>query len=133
MHAFFAPQLKIPKGTTDISFYEKGLNAKEIFRFCNDDGSVHVAEFELGEGIFHVHEIMSDAFHSPLHTNSTSVIIGLFVEDVPAVIAQAVLAGATLISPSTDYDYGYRQGEFQDPFGHRWQIQKKIAIVDKME
>lgn len=75
---------------------------------------------------------MSDALSSPLLTNTTSVIIGLFVEDVPAVLEQAVVAGATLISPSTDFDYGYRQGEFQDPFGHRWQIQKKIAIVDKL-
>lgn len=50
MHAFFALQLKIPKGTTDISFCEKGLQAKEVFRVYNDDGSIHVAEFERGEG-----------------------------------------------------------------------------------
>jgi PhnB protein len=26
----------------------------------------------------------------------------------------------------TDHDYGYRQGMVKDPFGHYWQIQKKI-------
>ncbi len=42
------------------------------------------------------------------------------------VMQQAIQAGATEINPATDYDYGYRQGMFKDPFGHYWQIQKKI-------
>ena len=45
---------------------------------------------------------------------------------VQEVIQKAVLAGALEISPATDYDYGYRQGMIKDPFGHYWQIQKKI-------
>jgi PhnB protein len=39
---------------------------------------------------------------------------------------KAIEAGATEITPATDHDYGYRQGMFKDPFGHYWQIQKKI-------
>jgi PhnB protein len=38
----------------------------------------------------------------------------------------AVAAGATVTQPAKDYEYGYRQGEFQDPFGHLWLIEKKI-------
>ncbi|MEO5682669.1 MAG: hypothetical protein ABIQ88_08505 [Chitinophagaceae bacterium] len=38
----------------------------------------------------------------------------------------AVAAGATEISPVRDYDYGYRQGEIKDPFGHTWLIEMNI-------
>jgi PhnB protein len=38
----------------------------------------------------------------------------------------ALKAGATLLNPVQDYDYGYRQGDIKDPFGHQWMIEKKI-------
>jgi len=38
----------------------------------------------------------------------------------------SIQTGAIEIHPTTDHDYGYRQGMFKDPFGHYWQIQKKI-------
>jgi PhnB protein len=40
---------------------------------------------------------------------------------------KGIRAGATEISPVKDYEYGYRQGMFKDPFGHYWQIQKKLS------
>jgi len=40
---FFAPQLYIKHGISDISFYEKAFAAVEIRRFSNNDGSIHVA------------------------------------------------------------------------------------------
>jgi PhnB protein len=30
------------------------------------------------------------------------------------------------VSPVQDYEYGYRQGEIIDPFGHRWVLQKDL-------
>jgi PhnB protein len=41
-------------------------------------------------------------------------------------MARAIAAGAKEISPAQDYDYGYRQGEIKDPFGHHWLIEMKI-------
>lgn len=124
---FFAPQLYIPNGVRDISFYNKALNAVEIRRFTNDDDSIHVAELSIGGTIFHLHE-ESEAkgqFHPGRHMGVTAL-IGLFVPDVDAVMQQALDAGAELVSPAMDYDYGYRQGGFRDPFGHLWMIEKKI-------
>ena len=51
---------------------------------------------------------------------------GLFVDNVDEVMHKAIHAGAIEINPAKDHDYGYRQGMFKDPFGHYWQIQKKI-------
>jgi PhnB protein len=124
---FFAPQLFINNGIKDISFYANAFGAKEQKRFSNDDGSLHVAELSIDGAIFHLHEITAKSnFFSPEKHNGTTVIIGLFVQDVDAVIAKAIKAGATIINPAQDYDYGYRQGEIEDPFGHCWLIQKKI-------
>lgn len=122
----FAPELHIPNGTFNIDFYTK-LGAKESFCFRNEDGSIHVAELNINGAIFHLHETMRwlNALE-PITAIGVTTVIGLFVPDVDAVIKKAIQAGATEISPVKDYDYGYRQGMFKDPFGHYWQIQKKI-------
>ena len=123
----FAPQLYIRNGVTDISFYEKAFGAVELRRFSNDDGSIHVAELSINGNLFHLHEqsIQKNQF-SPEKINGTTTLIGLFVPDVDVVMNSALAAGATLISPAQDYDYGYRQGDIKDPFGHVWMIEMKI-------
>ena len=123
---FFAPELHIPNGTFSIDFYTR-FGATEHFVFRNDDGSIHVAELEINGALFHLHETMSwfEALE-PIRAKGTTCVIGLFVEDVNEVFKKALAAGAIEISPVTDHEYGYRQGMFKDPFGHFWQIQKKI-------
>ncbi len=120
----FAPELHIPKGTFNIDFYMR-FGATERFCLRNEDGSIHVAELEFDGAIFHVHEAMRDALE-PISAKGVTAIIGLFVPDVSEVMQKAIEAGATQINPVEDHDYGYRQGMFRDPFGHYWQIQKKI-------
>lgn len=124
---FFAPELYIDNGVTDISFYEKAFGAIEQLSFTNDDGSIHVVELSIDGAIFHIHETTAKSyFFSPNKHNGGTVCIGLFVADVDGVISKAIQAGATEIDPAQDYEYGYRQGTIKDPFGHYWQIQKKI-------
>ncbi|MCE7065220.1 glyoxalase/bleomycin resistance/extradiol dioxygenase family protein [Dyadobacter sp. CY326] len=120
----FAPELHIPNGTIEIDFYKK-FGATENFCLRNDDGSIHVVELEINGAIFHLHETMREALE-PISAKGVTAIIGLFVANVDAVMNKAIQAGATEISPTTDHDYGYRQGMFKDPFGHYWQIQKRI-------
>jgi len=123
----FAPQLFIRHGVKNIEFYTKAFDAVELYRFTNDDDSIHVAELSINGTIFHLHEeSLKSASVSPEKYNSTTVTIGLFVPDVDVVMNKAIAAGATVTSPAQDYDYGYRQGEIKDPFGHLWMIEKKI-------
>ncbi|MGN6296542.1 MAG: VOC family protein [Ginsengibacter sp.] len=123
---FFAPQLLINNGVKDISFYANAFGATENFCLRNDDDSVHVAELSIDGTIFHLHEVTKQHFFSPQKHQGTTAIIGLFVSDVSAVMNKAIQAGAVEISPVKDYEYGYRQGEIKDPFGHHWLIEKKI-------
>ncbi len=126
---FFAPQLLIDNGIKDLTFYIKAFGATENFCLYNDDGSIHVAEFSIDGAIFHIHEVTKPYFFSPGKHMGTTTIIGLFVPDVQEVMNNALKAGAKEITPVTDYEYGYRQGEFVDPFGHLWLIQKKLNSV----
>lgn len=124
---FFAPQLVIKNGVHDISFYTKAFDAIELRSFKNDDGSYHVAELSIDGAMFHLHEeVHRPGSFSPEKYNGTTAYIGLFVPDVNAVMKSAIAAGGTERSPAQDYDYGYRQGELKDPFGHVWLIEQKI-------
>jgi uncharacterized glyoxalase superfamily protein PhnB len=52
------------------------------------------------------------------------------VEDADAHQARAASAGATILSPPTDYPYGERQYTAEDPGGHRWTFSQSVADVD---
>jgi PhnB protein len=122
----FAPELHIPNQTFDVDFYKR-FGASEHFCLRNDDGSIHVAEFDIDGAIFHLHETMRHfGALEPASAKGVTAIVGLFVSDVDEVMKKAIQAGATEVNPPKDYEYGYRQGMFIDPFGHYWQIQKKI-------
>ena len=124
---FFAPQLFIKGGVTDISFYEKAFGAIQLRKWMNGDGSIHVAELSVGGAIFHRHEEkLSAGQFNRQHVSGTTTLVGLFVSNVDAVMAKAIAAGATVISPAQSYDYDYRQGTIQAPFGHVWLIETKI-------
>jgi len=119
----FAPVLNLPKGTKEAGFYSKAFGGIEEWCLRNDDDSIHVAQFNIGGAIFHVHELMPGS-GDILPQGGVTTVIGLFVDDVHAVFDKAVAAGARAITPVTDHEYGWRQGELEDAFGHRWVIQK---------
>ncbi len=122
----FVPVLSIKSGITDIDFYKKAFGAIQLWRLNNSDGTVHVAAFSINGAMFRLHEETARSL-SPGGAGSTTVTIGLTADDVHAVVEQAVAAGAVVLSPVTDYPYGYRQGEIRDPFGHIWLIEKLLS------
>jgi len=124
----FAPHLYIPGGMTTLLFYQKAFGARELRRFTNPDGTIHVLELEIEGNLFHLHEENRErAQFSPDQAGGTTVAIGLFVGDVDKVIEQALAAGAATESPARDYEYGYRQGMIRDPFGHLWLIEARLS------
>jgi len=123
----FAPQLITSDGAAAIEFYKKAFGVEELRRWSNDDGSVHVAELSFQGTIFHIRQESVKQYNlSPTTAGGNTVILGIFVSDVDAIIDRAVAAGATLLNAPQDYEYGYRQGNIKDPYGHHWLIEKKI-------
>jgi len=43
-------------------------------------------------------------------------------EQVDSVLAEAVVAGATIVKPAVDAFWGGRSGYFADPDGHLWEV-----------
>ena len=126
--AFFAPHLSMRNVLNGMEFYKKAFGAIELRRWSNPDGSVHVGELEIDGALFHIHEETPASNQlSPETVRSTTLVIGIFVADPDGLYNRAVAAGAKVLSPIQDYDYGYRQGVVVDPFGHQWLIQKKIS------
>ncbi len=120
----FVPQLAIAHGTMELEFYKKAFGAVETKHIVNDDGSIHVSEMFIDGAMFHFHEeSYNNNTFSPSKYNGVTTTIGVMIADVDAVIAQALDAGARLISPAVSYDYGYRQGLIIDPLGHYWLIE----------
>ena len=52
------------------------------------------------------------------------------VADVDAIYERALAAGATGGMPPEDFDYGERQANLIDPWGHRWTFSQTIRDVD---
>lgn len=126
MQTYFAPQLFIPAGTFDISFYEKAFGAVVLRRFDNEDGSIHVAELSIQSAMFHLHETsLHKRYLAPADCGAITTLIGLFVADVDRMMEQALQAGAEMIHAPQSFDYGYRQAELRDLFGHAWLLQQK--------
>jgi PhnB protein len=69
----------------------------------------------------------------PKQLGGTSASLMVYVEDVDAVVQQAVDAGATLTMPVDDMFWGDRSGAVTDPFGHHWQIATHVEDVPEDE
>ncbi len=127
-----SPMLSVRRGAKAVEFYKAAFGAGELFRIEAPDGAV-VAQLSVGESEFWV------ADESPEHKNFSPESLGaefrggatvrmvMVVADPDAVFARAVNAGATVVMPVGDKEYGWRVGRIVDPFGHHWEIGKPLA------
>ncbi|HEV3411972.1 MAG TPA: VOC family protein [Puia sp.] len=125
----FAPTLSLKVVAPAVEFYKKAFGAEEVLIVKNEDDSVHVAELTFRGMTFHLHQEMPEPGkeRAPQTVGGTTVDLGVFLDDPDSLMDSALAAGARLINPMRDYEYGYRQGSFEDPFGHHWTLQKKLA------
>jgi PhnB protein len=57
----------------------------------------------------------------------------VYVEDVDDVFERAVRAGAKVLRQLENKFYGDRSGQFEDPFGHHWDVASHIEDVPPEE
>jgi len=69
----------------------------------------------------------------PKALKGSPVTIHLYVDDVDAVVARAVKAGAKVTMPVADQFWGDRYGQLEDPFGHRWSVGTHVRDVSPQE
>ena len=121
------------KGAIDaIEFYKNAFGAKETGRLTMPDGSIGHAELEIGDSKIMIAEENEQWGNlSPQTIGGSPVSLCIYVEDVDAVFAKALQAGATVTGEMVvkDQFYGDRTGGITDPFGHQWSIMTHIEDV----
>jgi len=120
------PVLSVRRGAEAVEFYKRAFGADEVMRMTAPDGAV-VAELRIGGASFMVaDESPENGNHSPEGLGATTVRVALVVADPHAVADRAVAAGARLVYPVADQDYGWRLGRVADPYGHHWEIGRPL-------
>lgn len=117
------PHLACDDSRAAIRYYEEVFGARQVALLAGPDGRVMHAMVIIRESVVMLHDAMAECGSpSPKSLKGTPVTLHLYVEDVDAVFAHAVKAGATAVMPPTEMFWGDRYGMLEDPFGHRWSI-----------
>lgn len=100
-----------------IDFMERAFDAKVEARYPrpNDPEKIMHSEIVIGDSRIELGDVEdpADARRFELH---------LYVEDVDAVYAKAVAAGARTLHAPVDQPYGDREAGIEDPMGNYWYI-----------
>ncbi len=111
------PYLVAEDGLALLEFTKQGLGAEEIMRAVMPTG-VH-AEVRIGDTTLMMGGgLAGKKFPGSLQPNA----LHIYVEDADAVTQKAVAAGATLIDPVRDQEYGERSSTVRDQAGNYWYI-----------
>ena len=124
------PYLSITGASDAIEFYGKVLGTTERMRMAGPDGKIGHAELQLGDSVIMLADEYPDMGNrSPKSIGGSPVTLTVYVEDVDTVFDKAIKAGATSLRPVEDQFYGDRTGQFEDPFGHRWNVGSRVEDV----
>lgn len=118
------PYLLIKGAAEAVEFYKRAFGATELLKVALPDGKIGHTEIKIGDSRIMMADDCGTAgtFRNPQSSGGTSVGLHLYVENVDALFAQAIDAGAKIVRPVQDQFYGDRMGTLQDPFGHIWFI-----------
>ena len=128
------PYLAIDGAADALEYYKKAFGAKERMRMEAPGGKIGHAEIEIGDSIVMVADTFpQSSTKAPSELGGTTAGVFLYVEDVDAVVKQAVDAGATVTMEVADQFWGDRFGSIKDPFGHSWSIATHVEDVPEEE
>ncbi len=119
------PALRYRDAKAAIAWFEKvfGFTRRAVYE--GPDGTVYHAELVLGGGMIMLGSARDDEYGRNFalpgelggkETRSAYIV----VEDVDAVYARAIAAGAPVVRAIRNTDYGSREFMVKDPEGHSW-------------
>ncbi|PSK99780.1 PhnB protein [Haloactinopolyspora alba] len=127
------PYIAVDGAAEAIDFYRRAFGAKQISRMDGPDGTVMHAELRIGDSTLQMGDPLPEyGLIAPGADGVTSAIM-IYCEDVDALFAQAVEAGASVVTAVNDFPSGDRYGTVMDPFGHRWSLATRVEDVSPEE
>src|SRR5688500_18901735 len=128
------PYIIVHNAAEAIDFYKRASGATELVRIPSPGNKIGHAESKIGDSIIMLADEHPEmGARSPRTIGGTPVSIMIYVDDVDAVSARVVAAGAKETRPVADQFYGDRAGSFEDPFGHQWHVHTHIEDVPSDE
>jgi PhnB protein len=129
-----SPYLVVDNAANAIDFYTQVLGGIERMRMPTPDGRVGHAEITFGSSVVMIADEFPDmGVNSAKTVGGTPVTIALYVEDVDKTFNAALEAGARQTRPVENKFYGDRAGQFEDPWGQRWDLMTHIEDVSADE
>jgi PhnB protein len=124
------PYLHVDGANAAIEFYSKVFGATERMRMPAPGGKIGHAELQIGNSVIMLADEFPDMnVRGPKAIGGTPVTVMVYVEDVDEAFDRAIKGGAKEIRPVMDQFYGDRSGEFEDPFGHHWNVATHVEDV----
>ncbi len=116
-----------------LDWLARAFGFEEALRDTGEEGYVNHAEMRI-DGVPIYLGNPGAAYRNPRELGQETV--GIYVEidgDVDAHFERARAAGADILQPPTDQEYGHRRYDCVDPEGHRWyfaQVTKHVPAED---
>ena len=133
MHSI-TPHLVCAGAAKALDFYQQAFGATEVGRMPGPDGRLMHAAMKIGDSTVMLADEMPEwGSLGPKALKGSPVTIHIYVEDVDALVARAVKAGAKVTMPVEEQFWGDRYGKLEDPFGHHWSVATHVRDVTPEE
>jgi uncharacterized glyoxalase superfamily protein PhnB len=133
MHSI-TPHLVCAGAAKALDFYKQAFGATEQGRLPGPDGRLMHAAMKIGDSTVMLADEMPEwGSLGPKALKGSPVTIHIYVEDVDALVARAVKAGAKVTMPVAEQFWGDRYGKLEDPFGHHWSVATHVRDVSRDE
>lgn len=128
------PYLIVDDAAKAIEFYKQVFGATEAMRMEKPGGKIGHAELKIGDSkIMLADEYPEMKVRGPQAYGGSPVMIHLYIDNVDAVVGQALAHGAKIVRPVENMFYGDRSGTLVDPFGHTWDVSTHVEDVSPEE
>lgn len=118
-----------------IDFYVQAFGAVEIKpRMTGPDGVVAHAQIRIGDSVIMLGDEWPDGpTQAPSTLGGTTASLFIYTDNVDALWARAIAAGAEEVYPLEMQFYGDKAGRVRDPFGHTWGLGQHVEDVSPEE
>jgi uncharacterized glyoxalase superfamily protein PhnB len=114
------PILRYTDARAAIRWLCAAFGFRERFSVPETGQFVRHAQLSLGTNIIMLGSTRDDGLSSPQTLGAATQALCVYVPDIDVHFEKARLAGALILSPPRDTDFGSREYHARDPEGHMW-------------
>jgi PhnB protein len=115
------PMLALSDCAAAIEFYKRAFGAVEVCERYAYEGKIGYASINIDGAVLMLADEFPEYNVTPQRLGGTPIILHLDVDDADAVMGRAVAAGAEVIYPPKNEEYG-RVCTILDPYGYKWML-----------